>query len=126
MVQTLSLSISAIIIGVGSLGFISSIIRLPSGQILGDIDMYNRVREMFNIFSVSKSRTHAFGEGFINTWEYKAASTSITDAHVKGINPSQSVTVRFKPLSAIRNQQKYLPIRFMRITTIELSWVDDP
>ena len=56
---------------------------LAGGQILEDIAMYSHVHDMFNIFSGPDSRNNNFGEGFINSLEYRAASNSITDAHVK-------------------------------------------
>ena len=46
--------------------------------------MYNRVHDMFDLFSAADSRNNDFGEGFISSWEYRAASNSITDAHAKG------------------------------------------
>ena len=57
---------------------------LAGGQILEVIEMYNRVYDMFDLFSAADSRNNDFGEGFISSWEYRAASNSITDAHAKG------------------------------------------
>jgi hypothetical protein len=37
---------------------------LAGCQLVEDIDMYNRVHEMFNIFSASDSRQHDDAEGF--------------------------------------------------------------
>ena len=98
---------------------------LAGGHFWADIDMCIRVHEVFNIFSRADSSNDDFGEGFIYSWEHRAASNRISDAHAKGIPPSQSMTVLCKPLSGILNQRKYPPTRFMPIT-IDLSLVDDP
>ena len=98
---------------------------LAGGHFWADIDMCIRVHEVFNLFSRADSSNDDFGEGFIYSWEHRAASNSISDAHAKGIPPSQSMTALFKPLSGILNQRKYLSIRFISIT-IELSLVDHP
>ena len=69
---------------------------LAGGHFWADIDMCIRVHEVFNIFSRADSSNDDFGEGFIYSWEHRAASTSKTDSHVKGIHPSQSLTVLLK------------------------------
>ena len=37
---------------------------LAGGQVLEDIDDYNRVHEMFQVFSATDSRQNDYGEGF--------------------------------------------------------------
>ena len=97
---------------------------LAGGQILEDIDMYNRVHELFSNFSAEDSRFNDYGEGFGNVWEGYADNIAVSDTYLKGIAGGSYQTVLFKPLSGILNQRKYIPIRFMPIT-IELSLVDD-
>ena len=46
----------------GPWSFFSRMRVLAGGQILEDIDMYNRVHAMFNIFSASDSRHNDFAE----------------------------------------------------------------
>ncbi|MFM7990228.1 MAG: hypothetical protein ACKPKO_64025, partial [Candidatus Fonsibacter sp.] len=84
--------------------------------------MYNRVHEMFNIFSASDSRQNDFAEGFGNYWDNKQDNIHVDESWLRGIPPTTK-TVLFKPMSGILNQRKYIPIRFMPIT-IELSLVD--
>ncbi|MFM7985510.1 MAG: hypothetical protein ACKPKO_39965, partial [Candidatus Fonsibacter sp.] len=97
---------------------------LAGGQILEDIDMYNRVHEMFSIFGSSESRISDYSEGFNNYWEDKASSTEISVQILKGIFQGESQTVLFRPLSGILRQRKYIPLRYMPLT-IELSLVDN-
>ena len=42
---------------------------LAQGQILEDIDLYNRVHEMFNNFTAEGSRYNDYSEGFGHVWE---------------------------------------------------------
>ena len=42
---------------------------LAQGQILEDIDLYNRVHEMFNNFTAEGSRYNDYSEGFENIWD---------------------------------------------------------
>ena len=109
----------------GPWSFFSRMRVLAGGQILEDIDMYNRVHEMFNIFSASDSRQNDFAEGFGNYWDNKQDNIHVDETWLRGIPPTTKQTVLFKPMSGILNQRKYIPIRFMPIT-IELSLVDDP
>ena len=39
------------------------------GQILEDIDLYNRVHDMFNNFTAEGSRYADYSEGFGNIWD---------------------------------------------------------
>ncbi|MFM7982477.1 MAG: hypothetical protein ACKPKO_24460 [Candidatus Fonsibacter sp.] len=58
---------------------------LAGGQIL-DIDMYNRVHEMFSIFGTTESRINDFSEGFNNYWEHRVDTDDLTEVHLKGIH----------------------------------------
>ena len=42
---------------------------LAGGQHVADMDMYNRVHELFNIYTARDSRNNDFAEGFANWWE---------------------------------------------------------
>ena len=100
--------------------------RIPTGgQILEDIDMYNRVPEMINIFTAADSRINAYAEGVGNFWETDADSSHVNDDCVKDLPPSASQTVLFKPVSGIQSHPRYLPIRFTP-RECELSLVADP
>ncbi|MFM7979184.1 MAG: hypothetical protein ACKPKO_07695 [Candidatus Fonsibacter sp.] len=48
----------------GPWSFFTRMRILAGGQILEDIDMYNRVHEMFSIFGTTESRINDFSEGF--------------------------------------------------------------
>ena len=96
----------------GPWGFFSRMRILAGREILEEIDMYNRVREMFSIFSASDSRQNDYAEGFGKFWDNKADNESVGPSYLKGIPESASQTVLFKPL-------RIMPL------TIELSLVDD-
>ena len=53
----------------GPWSFFSRMRILAGGQILEDIHMYNRVHEMFSIFSATDSRQNDYAEGFGNFWD---------------------------------------------------------
>ena len=119
----------------GPWSFFSRMRILAGGQILEDIDMYNRVHEMFNNFINEGSRYNDFAEGFGAVWEGFADNNALTlagatkanvvyDAQIKGIPGLSYQTVMFKPLSGIFNQTKYLSLRFMPLT-MQLSLVDN-
>ena len=48
----------------GPWGFFSKMRILASGQILEDIDLYNRVHEMFNMLSATDRRQNDYAEEF--------------------------------------------------------------
>ena len=119
----------------GPWSFFSRMRILAGGQILEDIDLYNRVHEMFNNFTAEGSRNNDYTESFGNTWEddqdpnalngVANNGAAVSTLNLPGVPGASYQTVLFKPLSGILNQRKYLPLRFMPIT-IELSLVDDP
>ena len=95
---------------------------LCGGQVVEDIDNYNRVHQMFTILNAKDAnineRAEAFGQQFDNH------QTTFDRNNVTGINPGEAQTVLFKPCSGLFNQPKMLPIRYMPIT-IELELVHD-
>ena len=48
---------------------------LASGRVLDDIDMYERVQDMFSMASATDSRYTAYGVGFSNYWESRAVGS---------------------------------------------------
>ena len=100
---------------------------LCNGQVIEDIDNYNRVHELFSILTAKDSRDNEEVEGFGKTWDHiihMGTNTTYTSANFTGTFYDQSQTVLFKPLLGILNQPKYLPIRYCPIT-IELELVND-
>ena len=92
---------------------------LVAGQLVEDIDQYNRIHEMMSFLIASESRTNQANEAFGLNWD----SDTVVNDYNAGIRPDQSLTVLFKPLSGLLNQNKMLPIRYAPIT-IELELVD--
>ena len=95
---------------------------LCGGQVVEDIDNYNRVHQMFTILNAKDAnineRAEAFGQQFDNH------QTTFDINNVTGIAPGEAQTVLFKPCSGLFNQPKMLPIRYMPIT-VELELVHD-
>ena len=54
---------------IGGIWSLFSRVRIVAGGgMLEDMDMYNRVHEMLNIFGASDSRQNVFAEGFERWW----------------------------------------------------------
>ena len=92
---------------------------LAAGQLVEDIDNYNRIHEMMNVLVAGESRDNQAAEAFGKNWD----SNSGTYDKGIGIPGQQALTVLFKPLSGLLNQNKMLPIRYAPIT-IELELAD--
>jgi hypothetical protein len=92
---------------------------LAAGQLVEDIDNYNRIHEMMNILTSADSRDNQAAEAFGYHWDQGPG----TYATANGITGGTSLTVLFKPLSGLLNQNKMLPVRYAPIT-IELELVD--
>ena len=92
------------------------------GQIVEDIDNFNRVSELFHILQSTDSRLNDSIEGF----GYNADISKLgTVDLLPGILTSQ--TVIFKPLCGLFAQTKYLPLRYTPIEIeLELCDVDEP
>ena len=91
---------------------------LCGGQMVEDIDYYNHVHEMFHTLQPREVRENDDLEGFGNGL-YAPASIS-TDIN-SGIDGATTVTVSFKFLSGLLNQETFLPIRPI---TIDLELVN--
>ena len=92
---------------------------LCSGQLVEDIDQYNRIHEMMTLLISGESKGNSASEALGYNWDSDAVSRDFNPA----IKPGQGLTVLFKPLSGLLNQGKMLPIRYAPIT-IELELVD--
>ena len=94
------------------------------GQIIEDIDNYNRVSEMFHILQTRHSRSNDMIEEFgynSDIWNLN------TVALLPGISTTASQTVMFQPLCGIFQQTKYLPLRYAPLEIeLELADVLDP
>ena len=92
------------------------------GQIIEDIDNFNRVSELFHILQSNHSRFNDAGEEF----GYNGDISQLNGvALLPGSATSQ--TVMFKPLCGLFAQTKYLPLRFCPIEIeLELADVDEP
>ena len=89
---------------------------LCGGQLLEDIDYYNKVHEMFHLFQSSTVRQNDNTEGFLSQ-EYNLNNTYVPATAGCGIAGAGGyMTVAFRPLSGLINQDKYLPIRYAPIT----------
>ena len=98
---------------------------LCNGQIVEDIDDYNRVHEMFHVLSSPEARKNANVEGFGTNWDIENwREKKLNVLNFQGIKGNQSRTVMFKPLSGILMQPKYLPLKYCPLT-IELELVSD-
>ena len=92
------------------------------GQIIEDIDNFNRVSELFHILQSNHSRINDAGEEFGYNADIAHLNTLLL---LPGITTSQ--TVMFKPLCGLFAQTKYLPLRFCPIEIeLELADVGDP
>ena len=92
---------------------------LAAGQLVEDIDNYNRIHEMMSILTSPDSRGNQAAEAFGAHWDTGTAAYPV----LQGIDGASALTVLFKPLSGLLNQNKMLPIRYAPIT-IELELVD--
>ena len=94
---------------------------LCAGQLVEDIMDYNRIHEMMHILIANESRDNDAAEAFGNLW---GKDKDMDAWSFRGIPGGQKLTVLFKPLSGILNQNKMLPIRYAPVT-LELELVDD-
>ena len=110
----------------GAWAYFSRCRILAHGQVLEDIDNYNRVHEMIECMSTTDNND--YGEGFGNYWRNESSARTLltNNKSLTSIPPSSSMTVIFKPIAGLfQSVRKYLPLQFMPIT-IELSLVDNP
>ena len=97
---------------------------LASGQLVEDIDQYNRIHEMMHILISKESRDNDAAEAIGDVWDERDYFNNAISANTwRGVPAQDYITVLFKPLSGILNQSKLLPLRFAPLT-IELELVD--
>ena len=72
-----------------------------------------------NLFVATESKANQWAEAFGIQWDY--LDNKFVSVGVRG---GQAVTVLFKPLSGLLNQNKMLPVRYAPIT-IELELADE-
>ena len=97
---------------------------LAAGQLVEDIDNYNRIHEMMHLLVAKDSRNNDAAEAFGQTWDAQGwRNGTLTAENFSGIAANSSLQVLFTPLSGLLNQNKMLPIRYAPIT-IELELVD--
>jgi hypothetical protein len=103
---------------------------LCGGQIVEDIDDYNRLHQMFHLMKPTEKRLNDFVEGFgvasansltfdHELLEKAAAIPSVASA------PNNAMTLAFTPFVGLLRQDKYLPIRYAPIQ-FEFELVNDP
>ena len=105
-------------------GFFRRLRILAGGQIIEDIDNYNRVHELMHLLSAKGSRDNdgaeALGYSLANTpYQFPA-----TTAAFPGIAQGEQQTVLMPLLSGLLSQRKFLPIRYMPLA-IEIELADD-
>ena len=81
----------------GGWGMFRRLRILCGGQIVEDIDNYNRLHEMFHMMKPSEKRDNDAIEGF-------GAKVALAQ--------NKTRTICFTPMSGLLNQDKYLPIRY--------------
>ena len=104
------------------------------GQVLEDIDMYNRAHDLFNTFSLEDSRYDAYAEGVRNIRKGFADHLAQTMVGVTNANVVSDMYLRYsrrfvsdRSIQAIErysSQTEVFSIMFIPIT-IELSVVDE-
>jgi len=89
-------------------GFFKRLRILCGGQIIEDIDNYNRLHQMYHMMKPTNKRTNDAIEGFSG----------------ETLSHGSKRTVCFTPMSGLLSQEKYLPIRYAPLQ-IELELVSD-
>ena len=98
---------------------------LAAGQLVEDIDQYNRIHEMMHILIAKESRDNDAAEAIGQVWDdHDYFINAVNNNTWRGVPAQDYVTVLFKPLSGILNQSKLMPLRFAPLT-IELELVDN-
>lgn len=99
---------------------------LCGGQVIEDIDQYNRTHQMMHMLTSKHSRENDHAEAFgneLNLTSARAADVATTVGSFRGVPGGDYQSVMFKPLSGLLTQNKYLPVRYCPLT-IELELVD--
>ena len=108
-----------------------------AGQLIEDIDNYNRIHEMFESLKSDEVRDNEDIHGFGGRWDdsdtmkqvYTVGSKTeigdmYTQATMPGIKQGEKRIVSFKPLAGIFNQEKYLPLKYCPID-VQIELIDN-
>ena len=74
-------------------GFYSRCSVLIGGQVIEDIDNYNKVHEMFRVFSATDNKDNDYGDGFGNYCQHESTS--------RGLDTNNKSLTRIPPLSSM-------------------------
>lgn len=108
----------------GPWGFFRRVRLLAGGQLIEDIDYYNRVHEMMEILTASDSRINELVEGFGYTVKEHGSNRIIEHTNnISGVY--DRLTVAFKPLCGLLNQSKFIPLTYVQSLSLELEIVDN-
>ena len=77
----------------GPWSFFARMRVIAGGQVLEDVDMYNKVHEMISIFTATESRDNDYGEGFSMFWDNVVDVDTVGARHLRGIPSGHSMTV---------------------------------
>ena len=85
----------------GAWGLFSRMRILAGGQVLEEIDNYNRVHEMIECMSTTDNND--YGEGFGNYWRNESSARTLlrNNKSLIRIPPSTYMTVMFKPIAGL-------------------------
>jgi hypothetical protein len=99
----------------GAWGFFRRARLISSGQVVEDIDYYNRLHEMFHILQPTNHRNNDLIEGFGTTGTSGATA-------IPGVGGVNSRVVAFTPLFGLfTSNTKYLPLQYLQNISIELE-----
>ena len=105
----------------GPWGFFRRVRLSAGGQLLQDIDYYNRVHEMMEILAASDSRNNEAVEGFGYTLNEHYSRFKLNN--ITGV--TDRLTVCFKPLCGLLNQSKFIPLSYVQSLSLESEIVDN-
>jgi hypothetical protein len=98
---------------------------LCGGQIVEDIDDYNRLHQMFHLMKPTEKRLNDFVEGFgVNSAQSLTLDHSKLEQSATLAANGGAATVAFTPFVGLLRQDKYLPIRYAPIQ-FEFELIND-
>ncbi len=104
----------------GVWSFFCRIRVLCQGQIVEYIDNFNRIQEMFSIFTSKHNRDNDdltnFGFRYDDDANYYVHLTDLDATSFRSIHGQTNRIVLFKPLLGILDQEKYIPLRYAPLT----------
>ena len=106
---------------------------IAGGQVIEDIDSYNRVYNMIHTLLPAERRLNDYAEGFGLNSSYGVPGGAMQFANIAFdagheppvILPDGSRVVQFSLLCGLFNQPKFLPLKYMQGLQIELEVVND-